>query len=144
MLKKTMTFVDFDGNERTETFYFNMTKAEALDFELTTSGGMARYLARLIEGVKTPEIIAIFKDIILNAYGEKSPVGREFIKNDEIRNSFKNTEAFSDLYLELATDAKAAADFLNGVLPRDFEKIEAPEDAEAMKAMFKEASEKVL
>ena len=60
-----MTFVDFDGNERTETFYFNMTKAEALDFELTTSGGMARYLARLIEGVKTPEIIAIFKDIIL-------------------------------------------------------------------------------
>ena len=118
MLKKTITYTDYDGNERTEDFYFNLTKAEVMEMELGTTGGMKKMLEKIVSEQDSKRIIESFKDIILRSYGEKSPDGRRFIKNDEIRNSFAQTEAYSILFMELATDSGAAADFVNGIVPK--------------------------
>lgn len=119
MLKKTMTYEDFNGVKRTEDFYFNLTKAEVMEMELTTSGGLAERIDRLVKTQDMPEIIKIFKELILTAYGEKSPDGKRFIKNQEVRDSFAQTNAYSDLYMLLATDDKEAAKFVNGIVPAD-------------------------
>lgn len=117
MLKKTITYTDYNGMERTEDFYFNLTKAELMEMEMGTSGGFAEMVQRIVAAKDAPAIIKIFKEMILKAYGQKSPDGRRFIKNDELREEFSQTEAFSILYMELATDDKAAAKFVNGVMP---------------------------
>ena len=119
MLKKTIKYTDFSGNERTEDFYFNLTKAEIMEMEMGTTGGMAEMIQRIVSAQDAPAIIKIFKDLILKAYGQKSPDGKRFIKNDEIREEFVSTEAYSQLFMELATDADAAAKFVNGIMPAD-------------------------
>ena len=119
MLKKTITYTDYNGMERTEDFYFNLTKAELMEMEMGTSGGFAEMVQRIVAAKDAPAIIKIFKEMILKAYGQKSPDGRRFIKNDELREEFSQTEAFSILYMELATDDKAAAKFVNGVMPAE-------------------------
>ena len=121
MLKKTVTYTDYNGEERTEDFYFNLTKAEALEMELSHEGGLTNMLERIVTAKDAPSIIKIFKEFILTAYGEKSADGRRFIKNDEIREAFSQTEAFSEIYMELATNADAAADFVNGIVPQSIE-----------------------
>lgn len=119
MLKKTITYTDFDGNERTEDFYFNLTKAEILEMELEVDGGFTSYLQKIVNTKSIPSLIKIFKDLIIRAYGEKSPDGRRFIKNKELTDSFIQTEAYSSLFIELSTDDKAAAAFINGIVPKD-------------------------
>lgn len=119
MLKKTITYTDYNGMERTEDFYFNLNKAELMEMEMGTSGGFAEMVQRIVAAKDAPAIIKIFKEMILKAYGQKSPDGRRFIKNDELREEFSQTEAFSILYMELATDDKAAAKFVNGVMPAE-------------------------
>ena len=119
MLKKTITYTDYDGNERTEDFYFNLTKAEVMEMEMSTSGGMAEMIQRIIAAQDSPAIIKIFKELVLKAYGQKSPDGKRFIKSDEISTAFAQTEAYSNLFMELATDADAAAKFVNGIIPAD-------------------------
>ena len=119
MLKKTIKYTDFSGNERTEDFYFNLTKAEIMEMEMGTTGGMAEMIQRIVAAQDAPAIIKIFKDLILKAYGQKSPDGKRFIKNDDIREEFVSTEAYSQLFMELATDADAAATFVNGIMPAD-------------------------
>ena len=121
MLKKTMTYVDYNGNERTEDFYFNLTKAEVLEMEMSVNGGLAAMYNRIIAAQDTPALIAEFKKLITNAYGEKSPDGKRFVKTPKIVEAFTQTEAFSDLYWELATDANAASEFINGVIPANME-----------------------
>lgn len=121
MLKKTMTYIDFDGNERTEDFYFNLTKAELLEMEVSTEGGMERFVKKIIDSRNGKEIADIFKEIILRSYGEKSLDGKHFVKSKEISESFKNTQAYSDLYMELATDDEKAASFINGIIPNDYQ-----------------------
>ena len=118
MIKKTITYTDYDGNDRTEDFYFNLTKAEVMEMEMMTDGGLQKMIEKIIQTSDTKKIIEIFKGIILKSYGEKSPDGRRFIKNDELRDAFSQTEAYSNLFMELATDAKAATDFVNGVIPQ--------------------------
>lgn len=118
MIKKTITYTDYDGNNRTEDFYFNLTKAEVMEMEMSTDGGLEKMINKIIQTTDTKKIIEIFKSIILKSYGEKSPDGRRFIKNDELREAFSQTEAYSQLFMELATDAKAATDFVNGVIPK--------------------------
>lgn len=125
MLKKTITYTDYNGTERTEDFYFNLTKAEIMEMELSTSGGLAESIQRIIDAKDAPAIIAIFKDLVLKAYGEKSPDGKRFIKSDEIATAFSQTEAYSNLFMELATDADAAAKFVNGVVPADMAQASA-------------------
>lgn len=119
MLKKTITYVDYNGNERTEDFYFNLTKAEIMEMEMTTSGGFAEMLQRIVAAQDAPTIVKVFKDLVLKAYGQKSPDGKRFIKTEELREEFSQTEAYSQLFMELATDADMAAKFVNGIVPAD-------------------------
>ncbi len=117
MLKLTRTYQDYNGVSRTEDFYFNLTQAEITEMEVSVDGGLVEMINRIVAAQDGKQIIALFKDIILRAYGEKSPDGRRFIKNQEIRDAFAQTEAYSDLFMELATDSKAAANFVNGIIP---------------------------
>lgn len=117
MLKKTITYTDYNGTERTEDFYFNFTKAEVMEMEMSIAGGLAETIKRLVNEKDQPAIIQIFKDLVLKAHGVKSLDGKRFMKSDEIRESFAQTEAYSILFMELATDADAAAKFVNGILP---------------------------
>lgn len=118
MLKKTITYVDYNGNERTEDFYFNLSKAEVMEMELSTTGGLAEMIQKIIAAQDSPAIIKIFKDLLLKAYGEKSPDGKRFMKTKEITQAFEQTEAYSQLFMELATNADAAAAFVNGIIPQ--------------------------
>lgn len=122
MLKKTITYTDYDGNERTEDFYFNLTKAEILEMELSSNGGLDKMISKIVAEQDGRKITEIFKDIILKAYGEKSLDGKRFIKNDELREAFIQTEAYSNLFVELATDSDKAAEFVNGIIPKDVDK----------------------
>lgn len=117
MLKITKTYTDYNGNERTEDLYFNLTKAEIAEMEMSTSGGLAEMINRVVAAQDAPAIIKIFKDLILKAYGVKSPDGKRFIKSKELSEEFSQTEVYSDLFMELATDADAAAKFVNGIVP---------------------------
>lgn len=119
MLKKTITFEDYNGNERTEDYYFNLTQAEVTEMELSVEGGLVEMIRRIVAAQDGKQIIATFKDLILRAYGKKSPDGRRFIKNQEIRDDFAQTEAYSKLFMELATDADAASAFVKGIIPSD-------------------------
>ena len=123
MLKKTITYTDYNGIEKTEDFYFNLSKAEIMEMEMSTVGGLAEMIQKIVAAQDAPAIIKIFKDLILKAYGEKSPDGKHFLKEDEngrpLADKFKQTEAYSILFMELATDADAAAKFVNGIIPVD-------------------------
>lgn len=117
MLKKTITYTDYNGSERTEDFYFNLTQAELMEMEMGTTGGMAEMIKKIVAAQDAPSIIKVFKEIIFKAYGEKSPDGRRFIKSTELSEAFSQTEAYSTLFMELSTDADAAAKFVNGIMP---------------------------
>lgn len=123
MLKKTIAYTDYNGVERKEDFYFNLSKAEIMEMELGTAGGLAEMINKIVAAQDTPQIVKIFKDLVLKAYGEKSPDGKRFMKVDEngrpLSNGFAQTEAYSNLFMELATDADAAAAFVNGIVPSD-------------------------
>lgn len=125
MLKKTIEYTDYNDVKRKEDFYFNFTKAEIMEMELSTTGGLAEMIQKIIDTQDTPQIIKLFKDLVLKAYGEKSADGKRFIKNDDIRDGFAQTEAYSELFMELATDANAAASFVNTIVPKD---LEVPQD----------------
>lgn len=125
MLMKTITYTDYNGVERTEDFYFYLSKADLMEMEMGTTGGFAEMIQKVVNAQDAPAIIKIFKDFILKAYGEKSADGKRFIKNDELRDAFSQTEAYSQLFMELATDSDAAAKFVNGIMPADVsEKIQ--------------------
>lgn len=121
MLKKTITYTDYNGVERTEDFYFNLSKAELMEMELTASGGLGETIQKIISAKDNPAIVKIFKDLVLKAYGEKSADGKRFMKSAEISASFEQTEAYSILFMELATDADAASAFVNGIIPKDLQ-----------------------
>lgn len=122
MIKKTITYKDYNQVDRTEDFYFNLSKAEVMEMEMSTSGGLAEMITRIVAAQDQPAIIKIFKDLILKAYGEKSPDGKRFIKSEELSIAFSQTEAYSQLFMELATDAEAASAFVNGIVPADMAK----------------------
>lgn len=119
MIKKTVTYTDYNGVERTENFYFNLSKAEVMEMEMGTEGGMAESIQKIIDAKDAPAIIRVFKDLVLRAYGEKSDDGRRFMKSKEISEAFSQTEAYSQIFMELATDSDAAAKFINGIVPAD-------------------------
>lgn len=118
MLKKTITYTDYDGNERTEDFYFNLSKAEVLEMEMGTNGGMTNLIKKIVAEQDMERISKTFKDIIMKAYGEKSLDGKYFEKSPELSTKFSQTEAYSELFLELL-DPDKAAQFINAILPQD-------------------------
>ena len=121
MLKKTITYTDYNGAERKEDFYFNLTKAEIMEMEMSISGGLTEMINRIVAAQDAPAIVKIFKELILKAYGEKSADGRRFMKVDEngvpLSINFSQTEAYSQLFMELATDADASSSFVNCIVP---------------------------
>lgn len=125
MLKKTIKYTDYAGNERTEDFYFNLTKAEVAEMEMSTEGGLSKTLEKIVADKDSKKIIESFKNLILRSYGEKSPDGRRFVKSKELSNAFEQTEAYSELFMDLCTNADAAAAFVRGVIP-DIPKQPAP------------------
>ena len=130
MIKKTVTYTDYNEVERTENFYFNLSKAEVMEMEMGTEGGMAESIQKIIDAKDAPAIIRVFKDLVLKAYGVKSDDGRRFMKTkpDGTRyaDDFKETEAYSQIFMELATDADAAAKFINGIVPADLAQKAVP------------------
>ena len=119
MLKKTISYEDFNGNKLTEDFYFNLTKAEIAEMELEVPGGLTATLEKITKAQDTPTLIKIFKDLILRSYGVKSDDGKRFIKNHAMREEFEQHAAYSVLFMELATNADAASEFVNGIVPSD-------------------------
>lgn len=119
MLKKTIKYTDYDGNEREEDFYFNLSKAEVTEMELSKEGGMSEYIKKISAAQNAPELIKLFKDIITKSYGEKSLDGKRFIKNKELTEAFTQTEAYSELFVELASNADEAVKFINGIMPKN-------------------------
>lgn len=117
MLKKTITYNDYNGVERTEDFYFNLSKAELMEMELSIKGGLTEMINKIVASKDSPALIKIFKELVLKAYGEKSADGKRFMKSDEISTAFSQTEAYSILFMELATDADASAKFVSGIIP---------------------------
>lgn len=118
MLKKTITYTDYNDEERTEDFYFHFTKSELLEMEMSAPGGLEARLKRLISEHDNKKIVEWFKDLVLKSYGVKSEDGRRFIKSPEAQKAFSETEAYNELYWSLATDAGEGAKFVNGILPR--------------------------
>jgi hypothetical protein len=119
MLKKTITYDTFDGESVTEDFYFNITQAELVELEVSADEGFAESLKKIVASNNGRQIIDTFKKIILFSYGVKSEDGKRFIKNEEVRTEFSQTEAYSKLFMELSTDAGAAAAFVNAVIPQN-------------------------
>lgn len=118
MLKRTITYTDYNGVERTEDFYFNLNQAELTEMEMSASGGLSGMIKTITSRLDAPAIMRIFKDLILRSYGEKSNDGRRFEKSKEISIAFSQTEAYSQLFMELVTDADKAAAFVEGISPK--------------------------
>ena len=119
MLKKTIKYTDYNGNEREEDFYFNLTKAELIELEASVNGGYTELIKQLINTTNTAEIAKVWKDVILNAYGVKSVDGKRFIKNQDVKDEFVQSEAYSELYMELLSDPKKASAFIEAILPKE-------------------------
>lgn len=117
MVVEKIKYTDFNGLEREEEFMFNLTEAEITEMELTTDGGLSDSIKKIIAAQDTPQIIKVFKMLLLKSYGEKSADGRRFVKSDKLSEEFAQTNAYSQLFMKLATDDKAAVAFINGIIP---------------------------
>lgn len=129
MLKKTITYKDYNGKERIEDFYFHLNQAELFEMELSAKGGLLETLTKMVSEQDGAALVKMFKDLILKSYGEKDLDGKHFKKSEEISRNFSHTEAYSKLFMELVIDTEAASDFINGVIPADLS-----EQVEAMKS----------
>jgi hypothetical protein len=132
MLKREITYEDFNGEKATDTFYFNLTKTEIITLEVSYEGGLEAALKRIVATNDSKNLIAEFKRIILLAYGVKSEDGKRFIKNDQLREEFSQTAAYDALFMELATNDEAAAVFIKGIIPKDMEKEVAKSESSVL------------
>lgn len=119
MLKKTITYTDFNDEEVSEDFFFHLSKAELVELQMSHTGGLEEALRRIIKAEDGAAIIAEFKKIILGSYGERSADGKRFVKTQALRDEFESSEAYSTLFMELVTDAEAASKFVTGVIPAE-------------------------
>lgn len=119
MLKREIVYEDFNGNTVSESFYFNLSKSELVELEVSEKMGFEQYIQRIIEAKDHKTLIAEFKKIILLTYGVKSEDGKRFIKSDELRQEFSQTAAYDALFMELSTHDGAAATFIKGIVPKD-------------------------
>jgi hypothetical protein len=125
MLTRTINYTDFNGNQQSDIYHFNLTKTELATLEASYEGGIERRIQAIVHANDRKGLIDEFQKIILMAYGEKSEDGKRFVKNDELRESFTQTAAYDALFMELASDENAAEAFIKGVLPTD---LEVPRD----------------
>ena len=115
MYKKTITYIDYNGVERTEDFYFNLNKAELMEMHLVHPEGFENWIKGIIKANDNKTLLAMFKEIITASYGEKDSTGKRFIKSQELTDAFVQSEAFANLYFELLTNTDAATEFVNGI-----------------------------
>ena len=127
MIKMPITYTDYNGEEQTEDFYFNLNKAEVMDMNFNANGSYGEYLKSILNSRDYKQMGEEFKKLILRSYGEKSPDGRRFVKSPEKTAEFEQTEAYAELYIMLATDPKMAEKFVNGVLPKPSNGAPLPE-----------------
>ena len=120
MLKKTITYTDFDGEKVTEDFYFNLTKAELMEMEMSAEGGFQEKVKGIVEAKDNAAILNLFKEIILKAYGVRPAMGKGIIKTEELANAFEHSEAYSELLMDLVNDDSNAAEFIKAILPAEF------------------------
>lgn len=121
MIKKTVTYKDLNGKERTESFYFHFFESEILEMELSVEGGFAERIQKIIDAKEQTKLLPIIKKFVLDAYGEKSEDGKQFIKNDEVRAKFSQCPAYSDIFMSLVMNDELAAEFVNGVVPEEMQ-----------------------
>ncbi len=134
MLKQTRTYIDFDGNKRTEDFWFHLSKAEITELQLSVDGGLQEIIRRMVAAQDAPQIIKLMKEFVQLSYGVKSADGKRFEKSPELTAAFVQTQAYSDLFMELAFDDEAAAKFIQGVVPADMAEAVASAQLEAPNA----------
>lgn len=119
MLQKTIKFKDFEGKDRERVCYFNLMKSEIMELEMSKNGGLAETITQIVESKDAPEIIILFKKLILHSYGERDADGEHFNKSPEISARFANSLAYSALFMELSTNTEAATAFVNGIIPQE-------------------------
>lgn len=117
MIKKTVTYTDYNGEQRTETFYFHYTEAEILDMEMSEEGSFVDRIQRIIDAKDKTALMKLIKKFVIDAYGVKSEDGKRFMKNDELKTAFLECPAYSDIFMEMVTNDEVAAEFVNGVIP---------------------------
>ena len=128
MIKWKIKYTDYNGEAQEEDFYFNLSKAEVMEMDLNANGAYSEYLQRIVDTRDGKKIAEEFKNLILKSYGEKSPDGRRFIKSKDKTQEFMQTEAYSELYIQLATEEGAADKFITGILPSVEQNNPVPED----------------
>lgn len=133
MLSKDIEYTDYNGNERKDTFYFNLNDAEIIEMEMATPGGFTEKLKKMAKTQDIPSLIYFFKDLILKSYGEKSPDGNRFVKSEELSIAFSQTEAYSKLYKSLVQDSDEAANFVNGIIPSGINQKELKQKTDEIK-----------
>lgn len=139
MITKKISYTDYNGVPRTENFNFNISEAEIIEMEYETPGGYTTMLKKIIEAKDEAGVIREMKNLVLKSYGVKSEDGRRFIKNDDLRDAFSQTEAYVQLFMELSTDAAKAVEFLNGIMPAKYRRqIDPNMSAEEMLALVDE------
>lgn len=137
MLKKTITYTDFNGDVTSEDFYFHLSKAELVELEMSHEGGLSSWIQNVIANNDGKTIMTEFKNIILSSYGQRSADGRRFVKNQALREEFESTEAYSELFIELVTNAESGAEFVQGIIPKDLaeEAAKIADEAPALEAV---------
>jgi hypothetical protein len=144
VLKKTIEYEDFNGEKVKEDFFFHLSKAELIELEMSHKGGLSESLQRIIDAEDGKAIITEFKNIILTSYGKRSDSGKRFVKNQQLRDEFESTEAYSTLFVELLTDTDAAIEFINGVIPQDMAEEAAKLAAVDLKVVEEDKPEPVV
>lgn len=121
MVVKRIAYDTYDGDHLEENFYFNLTKSEAMTLQVSKDGGFEQYLRTIIDAHSGREIMQTVENIILLAYGEKSPDGKQLMKSEEVRQRFKCSPAYDALFTELVLDDKKMSDFINSLMPKDMD-----------------------
>lgn len=136
MYKKTITYTDFNGTERTEDFYFHMTQAEILKMEYSQEGGMTNVIQKIIDTEETTKLLPLFETVVRMSYGKRSVDGRHFEKKPEYTDQFLASEAYSNMFVEFMMNADEAAKFINNVC----KKIDVDENRKSLSSMVSENS----
>lgn len=119
MITKDITYIDYNGTERTETACFNLTKTELAFMSNSVDGGIYNKLVRIVKSRKAPEIMNTFNEIIKKAYGVVSDDGRRLMKSDELYEEFVQTPAYDKFFMEVTSSDATMAAFIKGILPAD-------------------------
>lgn len=122
MIKKTVTYHDYNGVQRTEDFYFDLSEDKIVEMAVSKDGGIEAFIKRILQTRDQQEIVRMFREYLRLTYGEKSDDGKYFVQNDEVFEKFKSTRAYEKIFMELAFNADAAAEFINKTIPGDLAK----------------------